>query len=181
MAEEREERRRERVETPRGVIIRIDSRAAEEQFFRAMSYQISEDTTIQEIPKEAEEIKSLPQKASLLIHFLTKHYFGSILGGQIISPHMGKDIVLDRIIQFAEMLLTIHQNRLNNLQKKILEKKLRGEDFENELRELLEYLDMSFLVVRELINRQLTAVHVNAPPPLRPPLVNVKLGYDRQE
>jgi len=181
MAEEREERRRERVETPRGVIIKIDARAAEESLFRAMSYQISEDTTIQEIPKEVDEIKGLPLKASLLIHFLTKHYFGSILGGQIISPHMGKDIVLDRIIQFTEMLLSIHHNRLTSLQKKIVEKKLRGEDFESELRELLEYLDLVFIVVRELINRQLTAVHVNAPPPLRPPLVNVKLGYDRQE
>ena len=64
------------------------------------------------------------------------------------------------------------------LVKKIEEKKLRGEDFENEIRELLQYPDTAFITVRELINRLLTALHINLPPELRPPLVNLKVGYD---
>jgi len=45
---------------------------------------------------------------------------------------------------------------------------------------MLEWLELSFLTIRELLNRLLTSVHINAPPPVRPPLVNVKLGYDTQ-
>jgi len=33
--------------------------------------------------------------------------------------------------------------------------------------------------VRELINRLLTTVHINAPATIRPPLANIKIGYDK--
>lgn len=180
MSERRGKETEELTEGVKGVIIKVDPRNAEESLFKQMSYQVSEDTTIHEFPKEVDAIKDIPTKVSFLIHFLTKHYMGSVLGGQIISPHMGKDIYLDRSIQFAEVLVTIHNRRLSELEKKINEKKIRGEDFEYELREMLEWLELSFLTIRELLNRLLTSVHVNAPPPVRPPLVNVKLGYDMQ-
>ena len=171
----------ERAQSPRGVIIKIDSRQAEETLFKQMAYQISEDTRLSELPEEIEKIKDIPMKISTLLHFLTKHYLSVPLGGQIISPLFGKEIVIDRIAQFSEMLLSVINNRLLELQHKIEEKKMKGEDFEEEIREILTSIDISFIVVRELINRQLTAVHINAPVNLRPPLANVKIGFEKIE
>jgi len=171
-------RRREEAEQP-GYIIKVDSRAAEENLFRLLAYQADSKYAIK--TPEVEEIKRVPSKVSAYIHELTRHYFNTILGGQIISPYMGRDIVLDRAIPFTEVLLSMLHERIQNLSKEIESKKLRGEDFEKEIRELLEYPEIAFITVRELLNRLLTAVHINAPPHLRPPLVNVKLGYDKVE
>ena len=178
---ERVPKREREIDTPRGVIIKIDPRTCEDILFRQMAYQLGEDTSIQEIPKEVDEIKEIPMRASMLMHFLTKNYLSTLLGGQIISPFMGKMIVLDRISQFGEILLSVCKRRISDLEKRIYEKKMRGEDFEKEIREILEDFELTFIVIRELINRLLTALHINSPPPIRPPLVNIKLGYDKQE
>ena len=179
--EQRQRREPAQVGNQQRVIIKIDPRTVEDILFRQMAYQISEETPIQEIPPEVETVKELPTRAAILIHFLTKHYMSTVLGGQIISPYMGRDIALDRIIQYAEMLLSVLYNRLQELEKEIRAKKMRGEDFEKEVHLMLDNMEIILIVVREITNRILTAMHINSPPPLRPPLVNVKLGYDKQD
>lgn len=172
-------RRREEPEggEPPAMVIRIDPKAVEETLFREFHYQMEVDEK-EGLPEDAEAIKGVPSKIAGLIQVLTRHYFSSVLGGKIISPHFGKDILIDRAIQFTEILFSIHTQRIADLVKKIEEKRIRGEDFENEIRELLQYPETAFITVRELINRLLTALHINLPPELRPPLVNLKVGYD---
>jgi len=177
LSEARRERGHPQQGEPPAVVIKVDPKIVDETLFREFQIQMEVEPQ-EQLPEEAREIKEIPAKVASLIQVLTKHYFASALGGKIISPHFGRDILIDRAIQFTEILFSIHRQRISTLVKKIEEKKLMGEDFEKEIRELIEYPDLAFVTVRELLNRLLTALHINLPPELRPPLVNVKLGYD---
>jgi len=174
-----EERERGYARSERGLVIKVDSRITEDTLFKEMAYQIPQQMLPSEVSKDLADLSSVPRKVTQFVHSILQPYMSTILGGQIISPHMGKDIVIDRIIQFAEIMLVQVQSRLGALSKKIYEKKIRGEDFEAELRDIFDTIDTSFITVRELINRLLTTVHINAPATIRPPLANIKIGYDK--
>jgi len=159
-------------------IIQVDPGVVENSLFRSMGYQADSHDSL-ELTKELEELKGIPDKVGVLLELLTRNYLRTLLGGQIISPLMGEDIVLDRVVQFTEMLMSVYIKNINKLVKNIEAKKISGEDFEIELVSLIEYMDSFFIVIREVMNRLITVMHINAPQPVRPPLVNVKIGYDK--
>lgn len=159
-------------------IIQVEPTVVENNLFRAMSYQIDTSDKI-DVDEKIRELHGVPQKVATIMQYLTKHYFGSMLGGQIIDPLFAKNIVMDRITQFAEMLMSVYINSVDGFIDKIEAKKVTGDSFENELNDLLDLIDTSFITLREIMNRFETAVHVNAKPEIRPPLVDAKIGYQK--
>ncbi len=159
-------------------IIQVEPTIVENNLFRAMSYQI--DTTEKiDVEEKIRELGGVPKKVAMIMQYLTKHYFGSMLGGQIIDPLFAKNIVMDRITQFAEMLMSVYINSVDEFIDKIEAKKVSGDSFEREINDLLDLIDTSFITLREIMNRFETAVHVNAKPEIRPPLVDAKIGYQK--
>lgn len=177
------ERGDERAVAVGGAIIKVDPRFPEEFLFKQMSYQYSRETTLSELPKipEVERVRQLPDKVAIVLHHVLFHYMGSMLGGQIISPQFGMPIYLDRIAQIVEMLISVAETTLASLVERIQEGRIEPEEVAEKVEEALEWVDITFIVAREAMNRKLTAVHINAPPQLRPPLVNIKIGYSKEE
>jgi len=165
-----------------GYIIKIDSARAEQILFEEMAHNYAKILKAPEIPDDIRQLGKPPDRVALIVHLMMMHYTGTMLGGQIISPQFGLDIFIDRVIQVAEILLhRVGVEKLRELGRKIREKKVKGEDVIRELQEIQAWKTDVFIATREVINRFLTAMHINAPPPVRPPLVNIKLGYDKQE
>jgi len=177
------ERRGEEAVAAGGVIIKVDPRFAEEFLFRQMGIQISRETTISELPRipEAERVRELPDKVAVVLHNILNHYLGSMLGGQIISPQFGMPIYLDRVAQTVEMQVSVAESTLAKLIEDIEANRAKPEEVAEKVEQVLEWMDITFIVAREAMNRMLTAVHINAPPQLRPPLVNIKMGYSKEE
>ena len=159
-------------------IIQVEPTVVENNLFKAMSYQIDTSEKI-DVEEKIRELRGVPEKIATIMQYLTKHYFGSMLGGQIIDPMFAKNIVLDRVTQFAEMLMSVYVNSVDEVIDKIEAKKVTGDSFENELNDLLDMIDTSFITLREIMNRFETVVHVNAKPEIRPPLVDAKIGYQK--
>ncbi len=161
----------------RPTLVRLDSMIAEKSLFEKLSYQVSRELVL---PKEKEkEIPAMTFASSvaMMVHSLLRHNTSTTLG-HIVSPQWGRKIVVDRIIQACEILIEEYKSKVYETTSKILDKKLRGEDFEGEVRELIEYQRLTLIAMREVINRYVTLFHINMPSPLRPPLANVKIGYE---
>ena len=179
-AEEAEEggrgRRRGRArQAPQLSIIRIDSSVAEDYLFKQIAIQLLEPYT----PEDFEtRIEAIPKTVSRLVHVITKEYFSTPLGGQILDPRYSREILVDRVAQFIEILLSVQREYIRSLKERIRERRIRGEDFEYELKRILNNFDVIFIVARELMNRLNVLMQINLPGRLRPPLANVKLGYE---
>ncbi len=174
-ARRRPSRRAEREgEGARG-IIRVEAGLAEENLFKQLALQILEAYA----PEEFEtRIESMPRMVAKLVHIITKEYFSTPLGGQILDPRYSRDIVIDRVCQFMEVLLNVHRRYIEELLQNIQYKKMKGEEFRDELAKILNNFKIIYIVARELMNRLLVLSQINLPAPVRPPLANVKLGFE---
>jgi len=166
----------------RGAIIKIMSQTADQHLFRKLSLQVDEDyKVIEEILRELgaeDEIRKQPLEISTLVHYLLKNYMGTALG-QIIHPLHGKQIIVDRLIQITELLAIITERRISNMLERIRKGQIPPtEDVSKEIKTIIRMHQISMIAIREALNRFITLLHINAPAPLRPPLANVKMGYD---
>jgi len=180
MAEEaagqrRPPRRRGRDAAPQINIIRVDSSIAEDYLFKQIAMQMLEPYA----PEDFEaRIEMIPKAVSKLLHVITKDYFSTPLGGQIMDPRYSKEIVVDRICQFIEILIGVQREYINGLLQRMKSSRIGGEDFEMEIKKILTNFNIIYIVARELMNRLLIVMQINLPSRMRPPLANVKLGYE---
>jgi hypothetical protein len=162
---------------PRGAILRVDPSVAE-NLFKGITYNLPSEVTLKEIEDQLRaELSKTPSKVAALIHFGSRVYFQTLLGGQIIPPQ-ARQVLMDRVSQFAQILFQMELKRIRELKAKIQQKALSGEAFEQELQEIEEEIVTYFIAIREFINRMLTVLYINAPANVRPPLANVKLGFE---
>lgn len=165
---------------PQGAIIKVYPEHAERNLFRMLGIQINADVKeLEQLLHEMgiEEIKDLPSKEAVMLHFQLRHTTGTTLG-QIIDPVNGKGIIVDRIIQTYERVSTIMEKKIEKLLKNMEYSKLNKIDVVKEVDEIITLYDIAMRCVRETMNKLTTLVSINAPATLRPPLANVKLGYD---
>ncbi len=173
--------------TPESVvvpIIKVDPRLAEEQLFQKMGLHSVEMQKLKEPPEDIKKIREAMARASQMIHEVLTPYMGTILGGQIIDPRNARDIILDRVTQIAEILVGEYRKRVSEFLRKVESigvRPVNREELVNEALILIEYPRLVQIVLREILNRFITSLYLNAPPHLRPALVNVKIGYDKAE
>lgn len=163
-----------------GAIIKVYPDHAERNLFNKISIQANIDVKeLEQLLQEMgiEEIKELPSKEAVMLHFQLRNVIGTTLG-QIIDPVNGKGIVVDRIIQAYERVSAIVEKKIEKLIKGMEYSKLNRIDVIKEVEDIVQIYNISMRVLRETMNRLITLVSVNAPATLRPPLANVKLGYD---
>ncbi len=183
MSAKGDEREDSIAETGPVTLVKINPAVAEASLFTKLSVQLSPEL-VQEIKQGKSEllpperiIVKYPNQVALMIHTLMRHNTSSVLG-QIIPPSMGRTIIIDRISQAATVLLDEYREHVEKVTNKILEKKLRGEDFEEEIRSLVEMQKLIMIALREITNRLAVLYAINLPVRARPPLANVKMGYE---
>lgn len=170
----------------RTALIRVTPQFAEGNLIAKLATQVSPELQ-QELRQKPEEelsayfggraVTRYPNVVALMVHVLMRHYTSSVLG-HIIPPTMGRTIILDRIRQVASTLLDEYRSYVDEVTRKIAEKKLAGKDFEDEVRNLIALQKLILIALSELANRWATLYTVNLPVRQRPPLANVKMGIE---
>ncbi len=174
-AQEVEQRRRGGRATAQGVIIRVDTAAAESHLFEKIAKQLLEPYE----PEDAEaRLQRIPLTVAKLLDLIMKHYVSTPLGGQILHPSESSDILIDRISQFAEILFAVQREYIREIKARIRSRTITKEEIETQVRNLQQNFDIISITLRELMNRQYVLLQINAPAPLRPPLANIKMGFD---
>lgn len=176
LEQQRERRSLAHASRARGVIIKVDTTSVEESLFKQIAQQIVEYRPTK--VEEEDTIGKLAESIVRIVHIVTKNYFASPLGGQIIDPRRSKNIVVDRIIQFSEILLSVYREYVDAVERKVYEKSINPEEVEKTISDLVFKIPVIFLAIRELINRMYQLLQINAPANERPPLANIKIGYD---
>ena len=164
----------------KGALIKIMPSLADQNLFRKLSVQIQEDYKVVEQLLEAlgSEIKHQPAEVSTLVHSLLRNYTGTALG-YIIDPLHSKSIIVDRITQICEIIMLITERRIMRLLDKVRKGQLApNDDISREINNIIRLHEISMIAIREVTNRLITLARINAPAPYRPPLANVKMGFD---
>jgi len=173
--QQQEDRRRPGRSTPKGVIIRVDTESVERSLFQQIAKQLLEPYRPEDYEQRLERI---PLEVSKLVELIMKYYVSTPLGGQILDPVHSIDIIIDRIIQFVEILFTVQREYIHEIKSKIKNRTISREEVEDLVRRLLQNYKIIFITTRELMNRLYVLLQINAPAKIRPPLANVKIGYD---
>lgn len=95
----------------------------------------------------------------------------------VVHPDFGRIIVYDRIARIIKKARLVIEEFRKQTQAKIQESQNR-ENLEHHLSEFLINTRIMCLALREAINRLLIMYYANLPADMRPPTVNVILGYD---
>jgi len=184
MAEEK--RRREGEEEAeleyQGALIKVDPIFAERNIFEKIAGSLDQqvlkamDEVIENLGGRDIEASTIAVKA---LSYKLKSLFIDPVLGQIIHPIHGKEILMDRIELMCDISLSVLQQRLQSLIDKIKTRQYSpDEDIGGKLAQLLYMYEILTLALRETMNQLLTLFHINVPPTKRPPLANVKIGFD---
>jgi len=159
----------------RGAIIKVQPHVVNELILKEIAVQLLEE--IEEIEGE-KELEEIPRQIIKNIDNVLRPYLSSRLGGQIIDPRFSDEIVMDRILQFSEIILSVALERVRKLMDDIENNVLRSSDVKKRVDTIMRTLQNSFLVIREVANRLFTLLQINAPIYARPPLVNSLEGIE---
>jgi len=157
-----------------GTILKISPETVDEYILKQIALQ-----ALEEIPEEIDkQLEEIPRTVVKIIDTVLRPYLLSRLGGQIIDPRFGREILTDRIIQFSEIVLSVVLERLDHIYKEIENKSISHENIENEVKKIINTSKISFIVIREISNRLFTLLQINAPATVRPPLANNLEGLE---
>ncbi len=159
----------------RGAIVKVQPHTVNELILKELSTQLLEE--IEEIEGE-KRLEEIPRYIVKLIDDVLRPYLSSRLGGQILDPRFSEEIVMDRILQFSEIIMSVALDKIRVLMDEIESGVLKSEDIERRIRRIILTQRISFLVIREIANRIFTVLQINAPIQARPPLVNSLEGIE---
>jgi len=166
---------------PRGSIIKVIPDIANRSLFGSLGQQVAEDITdINKILEKLGEtdVKNLPLQVSILVHYLLRNYTTTPLG-YIIDPVNGTSILKDRMLQILQLLESIVERKIRELQREArIRRKDPGFDIGQKIDDIINLHHIIMLASRESMNRLRNLQSINARPDKRPPLANVKIGYD---
>jgi len=153
------------------VVIRLIPELVE-RFYRSIA---------EEITTSEEESVAPPKAVSAslkLVNETLKDMLSTFLG-QIIDPRWNLPQFRDRACQIIEAMLEYYRKSVKLVIERIREKRLEGMSIERELEKLDSIETIISIASREIINRLYTLMTINAPAEARPPLANVRLGYEK--
>ena len=157
---------------PSAALIRIDPRLAMEGLFKGLYIQAADEYQVDE---DLAAAQSVSLRVHALVEALCKHYFGTVLG-QVIHPRFGRGLVIDRIIAANEVIVGLLRRRLVDVLARI--QAADAEEAARLVETMLSDIEFTFIAMREVVNRFMTLLHLNLPASLRPPLANIRIGYD---
>lgn len=164
--------------------IKVDSKEFFDRFYNTVVHEM--DTILREYGDEGIKkwFEITANEVPLYIKILIQPYT-SMTG--ILFPSIGADkVFLDRVTQIisnAENLIVDVQNEFTAILSEIKEEKeLTTEERQKIVKNLVRLLKTILLTgisLKEATNRLLTFMSINTNSDVRPPLINVILGYDK--
>jgi len=158
-----------------GAILKVNPENVDNRILDKISTQISRE--LQQL-KDKNSTERVTIIVNEIINMLLKPYLSTRLGGQIVDPRTGDEVIKDRMIQFAELCMRIQENAIDRFIQEFGSGLINAKTIDDKVSELLDTIDISFIVVREIVNRLFVLYQINAPAEFRPPLVNALEGYD---
>jgi len=158
-----------------GAILKVNPENVDSRILDKISTQISRE--LQQL-KDKGGVNRVTIIVNEIINMLLKPYLSTRLGGQIIDPRTGDEVIKDRMIQFAELCMRIQENAIDKFIQEFGSGLINERAIDEKVGELLDTIDISFIVIREIVNRLFILYQINAPVEFRPPLVNALEGYD---
>jgi len=163
----------------RKAVIRVNPGLAEETIFRKLPQQVIEDEKIEDVLERLSELKSGPERVAAIVHLVMKQNVGTTLG-YIIPPETGANIIKDRIVQNATVLLEMLKEEVDKLNIEIEVALREGKDYKvaENVKDIVQVHHESLIAIREIMNRYLVLYMLNMPANMRPPLAQIKLGME---
>jgi len=156
---------------PGSVVIRLDPVHVESLFKSLAEAIVVEEEVKVEPPK-------IVKAAFALVNEMLKEQLSTFLG-QILDPRWMNEQFKDKSLRIVELLLDYYRQTARRIVERIKSKQMTGLDVEEEL-DKLERLELTISVAaREAIDRMFALMVSNSPADFRPPLVNVKLGFEK--
>jgi hypothetical protein len=127
---------------------------------------------------EAEkDVSSVVTYVVSMLDTVLKPYLQSLLG-QIVDPRFAREVFVDRILQFANIILSIVKERISSAFDEIISEKFDEKEVARRIRDIENLYSVAFVIVNEVANRLFTLLQINSPAIIRPPLANTLIGYD---